>query len=291
MHADQILKRLGDSYVETRLIQDQIFDLTGLRYVAGARDDRSLMQALYDNAVDAHQNLSLTIGIALTPSQIAALGGDIIWLERHTIEGQEVLVPRLYLASSTLENLDFSSARIAGSTTIINAAHVYNSGTISGTDALAIQTSGDLENVGGSLLSDGNIGIRAGGLFANQSGIVAAGGNVGIAAGGILNQTIESRDEFDGGSPTACTGWSACRPRRATSPCLPSRARYRCSATATNPASATPTRRGPAVVHGGGPGPRRDDHRARRDRAGRRAEHRRRQGRGGRVRGWRRHPR
>ena len=199
LHADQILKRLGDSYVETRLIQDQIFDLTGLRYVAGARDDRSLMQALYDNAVDAHQNLSLTIGIALTPSQIAALGGDIIWLERHTIEGQEVLVPRLYLASSTLENLDFSSARIAGSTTIINAAHVYNSGTISGTDALAIQTSGDLENVGGSLLSDGNIGIRAGRLFSNQSGIVAAGGNVGIAAGGILNETLKSRDEFDGG--------------------------------------------------------------------------------------------
>ena len=199
LHADQILKRLGDSYVETRLIQDQIFDLTGLRYVAGARDDRSLMQALYDNAVDAHQNLSLTIGIALTPSQIAALGGDIIWLERHTIEGQEVLVPRLYLASSTLENLDFSSARIAGSTTIIDAAHVYNSGTISGTDALAIQTSGDLENVGGSLLSDGNIGIRAGRLFSNQSGIVAAGGNVGIAAGGILNETLKSRDEFDGG--------------------------------------------------------------------------------------------
>ena len=199
LHADQILKRLGDSYVETRLIQDQIFDLTGLRYVAGARDDRSLMQALYDNAVDAYQNLALTIGVALTPSQIAALGGDIIWLERHTIEGQEVLVPRLYLAASTLESLDFSSARIAGSTTIINAAHLYNSGTISGTDALAIQTSGDLENVGGSLLSDGNIGILAGGLFANQSGIVAAGANVGIAAGGILHETLKTRREFDGG--------------------------------------------------------------------------------------------
>ena len=199
LHADQILKRLGDSYVETRLIQDQIFDLIGLRYVAGARDDRSLMQALYDNAVDVHQSLALTIGVALSPSQIVALTNDIIWLEWQTVQGQQVLVPRLYLSASTLENLDLSSARVAGSTTIIQAAKVYNSGTIAGTDALAMQTSGDLENVGGSLLSDGNIGIRAGGLFSNQSGIVAAGGDVGIVAGAIKNETLKSRDELSDG--------------------------------------------------------------------------------------------
>ena len=196
LHADQILKRLGDSYVETRLIRSQIFELTGNRYLAGARDDRSLMQALYDNAVDAHQNLSLTIGIARTPSQIAALGGDIIWLERHTIEGQEVLVPRLYLASSTLENLDPSSARIAGSTTIIKAAHVYNSGTISGTEALAIETTNELLNVGGSLLSEGAIGLDVGGQFANRAGTVS-GAEVSIAADSLFNSgTIEGAESL-----------------------------------------------------------------------------------------------
>ncbi len=199
LHADQILKRLGDSYVETRLIQDQIFDLTGRRYVGGAQDYRSLMQALYDNAVDAYRSLALTIGVALSPSQIAALSGNIIWLERHTVGGQEVLVPRLYLASSTLDSLDLGSASITGSTTIINAAHVINSGLIAGTDALAISTAGDLLNIGGSLLSGGDIGIDAGGLFANQSGIVFGGGDVGIQAGAILNETLSERIEFAGG--------------------------------------------------------------------------------------------
>ena len=157
------------------------------------------MQALYDNAVDAYRSLALTIGVALSPSQIATLSGDIIWLERHTVGGQEVLVPRLYLASSTLDSLDLGSASITGSTTIINAAHVINSGLIAGTDALAIHSTGDLLNIGGSLLSEGDIGISAGGLFANQSGIVAGGGDVGIAAGAILNETLSERIEFDGG--------------------------------------------------------------------------------------------
>ena len=85
LHADQILKRLGDSHVETRLIRDQIFSLTGYRFLGGVRDDRAQMQALYDNAVDAHQSLNLAIGVALSPSQIASLGNDIIWLERAPV--------------------------------------------------------------------------------------------------------------------------------------------------------------------------------------------------------------
>ena len=124
------------------------------------------------------------------------LGGDIIWLEKHTIDGQEVLVPRLYLASSTLENLDPSSARIAGSTTIIKAAHVYNSGIISGTEALAIETTNDLLNVGGSLLSEGAIGLDVGGQFANRAGTVS-GAEVSIAADSLFNSgTIEGAESL-----------------------------------------------------------------------------------------------
>ena len=198
LNADQILKRLGDSHVETRLIRDQIFTLTGYRFLGGARDDREQMQALYDNAIDAHQSLDLTIGVALNPSQIAALGNDIIWLERHTIQGQEVLVPRLYLASSTLQGLDPSSARIAGSETIIKSAYLVNTGTIVGTNALTLEATRDLFNQGGSLLSQGNIDIDVGGLFSNQARTVLAGGATRIAADSIFNT----------GSITGTTGLS-----------------------------------------------------------------------------------
>ena len=185
--ADQILKRLGDSYVETRLIRDQLFSLTGYRYLGGARNDRAQMQALYDNAIDAYQSLKLTIGVALSPSQIASLGNDIIWLERHTIQGQEVLVPRLYLAASTLEGLDLGNARIAGSETVIKSAYLVNTGAIVGTDALTLETTQDLFNQGGSLLSEGTIDMDVGGLFANRDGTVSGGGIVDIAADSMLN--------------------------------------------------------------------------------------------------------
>ena len=97
---DLILKRLGDAYVETRLIERQIFELTGRRYLEAGLDFRSQMRSLYDGAVAANESLQLTIGVALSAEQVAALSADIIWLERHVVAGQEVLVPRLYLSSA-----------------------------------------------------------------------------------------------------------------------------------------------------------------------------------------------
>ncbi|SIR15957.1 hypothetical protein SAMN05880561_1169, partial [Rhizobium sp. RU33A] len=48
------------------------------------------MQALYDGGVNAQQSLGLSFGIALSPSQIAALTQDIVWLEKQIVQGQEV---------------------------------------------------------------------------------------------------------------------------------------------------------------------------------------------------------
>ncbi|SIR11804.1 filamentous hemagglutinin family N-terminal domain-containing protein, partial [Rhizobium sp. RU33A] len=84
------LKRLGDAYVEYRLIRDQIFNQTGSRTLGSGLDPRQLMQALYDGGVNAQQSLGLSFGIALSPSQIAALTQDIVWLEKQIVQGQEV---------------------------------------------------------------------------------------------------------------------------------------------------------------------------------------------------------
>ena len=148
---------------------------------AGSFDDEFLIDESY-----------LTIGVALSPSQIASLGNNIIWLERHTIQGQEVLVPRLYLAASTLAGLDLGNARIAGSETVIKSAYLVNTGAIVGTDALTLETTQDLFNQGGSLLSEGTIDMDVGGLFANRAGTVSGGGIVDIAADSMLNTGIVS---------------------------------------------------------------------------------------------------
>ena len=195
---DVTMKRFGDAHVETRLVEDQIFALTGRRSLAGVTDARVQMQRLYDNAVDAQRTLDLTLGVALAPAQITALTADIVWLERRTVRGQEVLVPRLYLASATVAGIDLASARIHGGRSAVAAATLVNSGRIAGVDGLDIETTNALINRGGALASEGDVDIAAGALFANLSGTVSGAG-VWIGADDIVHATAVRRDQYGNG--------------------------------------------------------------------------------------------
>ena len=197
--SNKVQKRFGDAYVETRLIRDQIYELTGSRFVGAPDDMRGQMQALYDNAIDESKRLGLTVGTSLSPSQIAALQTDITWLETQTVQGQQVLVPRLYLSQATLASLDLNSGQLrAGGTTTITSAALQNSGSVTGQSGLQITTALGTNNTGGSLFSDADIEINAGSLFDNTSGQVS-GSNVKIAATKITVDTLKSTDLFEGG--------------------------------------------------------------------------------------------
>lgn len=195
---NQPLKRLGDAYVEYRLIRDQIFNLTGSRALGSGLDPYKLMQALYDNAADAQQELGLTFGVSLTPSQRAALTKDIVWLEKQVVDGQEVLVPRLYLSASTAANTNLASAQIRAGEASIETAVLTNSGAISTVGNLAIDTTAALFNNGGSLFVSADIVIDAGSIFSNRSGTVS-GRNVTVEADTIVNDTVKVRDVYANG--------------------------------------------------------------------------------------------
>jgi filamentous hemagglutinin len=195
---NQPLKRLGDAYVEYRLIRDQIFNLTGSRALGSGLDPYKLMQALYDNAADAQQELGLTFGVSLTPSQRAALTKDIVWLEKQVVDGQEVLVPRLYLSASTAANTSLASAQIRAGEASIETAALTNSGAISTVGNLAIDTTAALFNNGGSLFAGADIVIDAGSIFSNRSGTVS-GRNVTIEADTNVNDTVKVRDVYANG--------------------------------------------------------------------------------------------
>ena len=192
---DATMKRFGDAHVETRLVEEQVFRLTGSRYLAGFTDARAQMRRLYDNAIDAQIALDLAIGVALTPDQIAALNAEILWLEYRTVRGQRVLVPRLYLAAATVAGIDLASARIHGGRTALAAGMLANSGRIEGRERLDIETADALVNRGGALASQGDVEIDAGALFANISGTVSGNG-VRITAGDIEHATAVVRDRY-----------------------------------------------------------------------------------------------
>ena len=192
---DATMKRFGDAHVETRLVEEQVFRLTGARYLAGFTDARAQMRRLYDNAIDAQVALDLTIGVALTPDQIAALNAEILWLEYRTVRGQRVLVPRLYLAAATVAGIDLAGARIHGGRIALAAGMLANSGRIEGRERLDIETADALVNRGGALASQGDVEIDAGALFANISGTVSGNG-VRITAGDIEHATAVVRDRY-----------------------------------------------------------------------------------------------
>ncbi|MEM7775302.1 MAG: DUF637 domain-containing protein [Pseudomonadota bacterium] len=195
---DGTSKRYGDAYAENRLVRDQLFELTGSRYLAGYQDAFTQMKALYDNAVDMHKALGLTFGNALSPAQMAALTKDIVWLEYQTVRGQRVLVPRLYLSKLTRENIAPNGARIAGDRTNISADRIHNSGLIGGWSGFDIATWTSVENVGGTLFSNGDVTIDAGLMFINASGIVK-GRNIAIGAVEFLHTTAVTRDVWFNG--------------------------------------------------------------------------------------------
>ena len=207
-HPNLDMKRFGDAYAETRLVEDQIYGLTGQRYIDGAVDAVSQMTALYDNALKEQAALDLAPGVALTPDQQKALTSDIVWLEPQTVDGQQVLVPRVYLAGATAADVDLVSARISGNATQIQAASLDNSGTVQAATSVYLGTSGDLRNLGGSLLSGGDLTIDAGGSLANLSGKIAAAGSAAVFASAIANDTGVYRNEtadgtYDQAAPTA----------------------------------------------------------------------------------------
>ena len=81
----------------------------------------------------------------------------------------------------------------------ITADSMVNTGAITGIGGLAVQTVNNLLNWGGSLQSEGDIGLNVGGQFANRSGTVAGGGNVSISAAEILNETEVTRERTGDG--------------------------------------------------------------------------------------------
>ncbi len=95
------IKRLGDGFYEQKLIREQINALTGQRFLVGYADDEAQYQTLMANAVTAASEFNLTVGIALTPAQVAQLTSDIVWLVAQTVtlpDGttSQALVPQVY---------------------------------------------------------------------------------------------------------------------------------------------------------------------------------------------------
>ncbi|MCI2245824.1 hemagglutinin repeat-containing protein [Xanthomonas sp. PPL568] len=188
--------RLGDGFYEQRLVLDQITQLTGRRYLGNYADGVAQYRALLDGGVVEADALHLSVGVALTADQVAALTHDIVWMVEQEVQGQKVLVPVVYLSSKTALTLRSDGALLAsdsGDVSLNATAGLSNTGTISGANVSA--TAGNLLNQG-RIVSSGTVALQAKQDLLNLGGQIA-GRDVLLSAGRDLTST--TRDALAGG--------------------------------------------------------------------------------------------
>ncbi len=187
---ERLQKRLGDGYLEQRLISEQIAQLTGRRFLPEQMNDEAQYAALMASGVKQASTLALVPGISLTSAQIEKLSADIVWLVEKEISlptraGQQqstnkVLVPQVYLLPRS-GDLDGSGTLISGqrmklaiqealenegliaSDTDIQlyAGTINNSGTVKSDTAMLIAKD-DISIAGGEISTQGSLSLVAG---------------------------------------------------------------------------------------------------------------------------------
>ncbi|MBF4554934.1 DUF637 domain-containing protein [Pseudomonas sp. p50] len=197
---DDSAKRLGDGFYEQQLIQQAVVAHTGQRYLDGLTSDEDMFRYLMDNAIASKDSLMLSLGVSLTAEQVAALTHDIVWLENAIVDGQQVMVPVLYLAQSN-DRLAANGALIQGQDVNLIAGHnLGNAGTLKATGNLAGMAGNHLVNSG--LVQAGNrLDLLAGNDLTNQAGGIIKGRDVSLTSltGDISNErTVTSHDSSNG---------------------------------------------------------------------------------------------
>ena len=104
---------------------------------------------MLDNSVDLQKDLQLTVGVALTPDQVKALKSDVIWYEYDVVNGEKVLVPKVYLSQATLATIEVDGRNKIGGLelTVINADELRNNGQLIGNGGVTYVNAGKVYNV------------------------------------------------------------------------------------------------------------------------------------------------
>ena len=179
---DRDIRLLGDSFYENRLITRAVLEGTGKRYLYSNNVNEE-RKKLFDNAVSAQKDLNLSLGVALSKEQINNLKSDILWYVEEVVNGEKVLVPKLYLTKNTLNSITEEQGNIikaGGSFVVNNASIVDNSGKIIAKNNVLIKSKNiyqnaaysdtgiyandvaliakeNIENIGGNIVADDNV--------------------------------------------------------------------------------------------------------------------------------------
>lgn len=178
---DLIPQRLGDAYIDSKIINEQVLSETGLKFLdQGYGSDTDQVKDLLDRGVAAKTALNLTPFIALTIEQQNTLTQDIVWYEQREVDGETLLVPQLYLAKATLDETGtkLRGSTISGRNVNIDATNVaLDMGRVTADETVTIKASEDVTVISGVI--DANIiDIDAGDNFTLATGTTQTGNGI-----------------------------------------------------------------------------------------------------------------
>lgn len=201
LNPDRDYRFLGDAAFDTRYVSNAILNQTGSRYINGIGSDLDQMRYLMDSAAAQQHALGLKFGVALTAAQVAALDHSLLWWEAATINGQTVMIPKVYLSPKDVTV--HSGSVISGNNVQLAGGNVINSGsTIAAQNGLTIDSSNSLSNLNAGLLSaGGGLNLSALGDI-NNIGSTISGKTVGLESvtGSINNVTRVQQWNVDAGN-------------------------------------------------------------------------------------------
>ncbi|WP_455818042.1 hemagglutinin repeat-containing protein [Pseudomonas cerasi] len=181
---------LGDAAFDTRYVSNIVLNQTGNRYLNGIGSELEQMRYLMDNAVKWQQGLGLKFGVSLNADQVAALDHSIIWWEAATINGETVMVPKVYL--STKDITVHNGSVIAGNNIQLEAGSLNNEGSaIVAASSLKLDSQNAINNRDDAVVkSGGNLHLSAVADI-NNIGATISGKTVALESthGSIINRT------------------------------------------------------------------------------------------------------
>lgn len=166
LNPDYDYRFLGDAAFDTRYVSNYLLNQTGNRYLNGIGSDLDQMRYLMDNAASAQQSLGLKFGVSLTADQVAALEHSILWWETATINGETVMIPKVYLSPKDV---------------------TVNNGSVIAGNNVSLQ-GGNITNSGSTLVAKNNLSLDSQNSISNlNDGLMKAGGDLNLSAIGDIN--------------------------------------------------------------------------------------------------------
>ncbi|CUJ44435.1 Filamentous hemagglutinin [Achromobacter ruhlandii] len=179
-------RRLGDGFLEQKLVSDQILASSGQRFLENYSDYDAQYKALMTEGARFAQRSGLKVGVALSEAQQRQLTADLVWLVEETVtlpDGttEAVLVPRVYLLVRPTDLKGDGTLMVGRDVTLAAEGDIVNSGAI-GARKAAVMASANILNQAGGRIQGALVDLAARENLTNLASLIK-GDAVALSAG------------------------------------------------------------------------------------------------------------